>query len=584
MMNDNVLPLVPYLCTDVYKVGHCSMYPHEMDTLYTNATPRSDSYFKGSKYYDHTSIYMGMQGLWQVIVKDWHINFFSVPRGSWLRIYRKHVAKIMGIPRSEVYTKHLEDLYELGYLPLEIRQLPEGSSVPFKVPVMTVYNTVAGFGWLVNYFETIISAGLWRSCVAATIAREYRRVFEYYQKLTDGAEWFVDYQGHDFSYRGLSPFDAMYTSGGHLSVFKGTDTIPGILMLDTLYGTDDDDYVIGSSVMASEHSVACANIEANKVKNPKLNTYEAERDFLRRYITEIVPKGIASYVSDTFDFFAVISRMAEELKAEIMGRDGKTVFRPDSGCPVKILTGYRTLVIDDTMSSRDVISADGTVIYNQAIAKRFDEYHEDGTLLYEAISIKVHGVRRNFEVVKDDTGMWCVGRELDKYELNGAVRTLWDIFGGTTNSKGYRTLDQHVGLIYGDSITIERAELILSRLAELRFASDNVVMGIGSFTYQYVTRDTLGYALKATAMRMKDNIDWVSLQKQPKTDTGLKRSAKGRLIVTGENGNYKLLDGMTDEEYEQNLHLDQMQLLFRDGQFDNLITVEELRERVAQSL
>ena len=179
--------------------------------------------------------------------------------------------------------------------------------------------------------------------------------------------------------------------------------------------------------------------------------------------------------------------------------------------------------------------------------------------------------------------MWCVGRELDQYEVQGAVKTLWDIFGGTTNSKGYRTLDQHVGLIYGDSITIERAELILGRLAENGFASDNVVMGIGSYTYQYVTRDTLGYALKATAMRMKDNIDWVSLQKQPKTDTGLKRSAKGRLIVTGENGNYKLLDGMTDEEYEQNLHLDQMQLLFRDGQFDNLVTVEQLRERVAES-
>lgn len=85
-------------------------------------------------------------------------------------------------------------------------------------------------------------------------------------------------------------------------------------------------------------------------------------------------------------------------------------------------------------------------------------------------------------------------------------------------------------------------------------------------------------------MRMKDNIDWVSLQKQPKTDTGLKRSAKGRLIVTGENGNYKLMDGMSDKEYEQNLHLDQMQLLFRDGQFDNLITVEQLRDRVAQSV
>jgi nicotinamide phosphoribosyltransferase len=75
---------------------------------------------------------------------------------------------------------------------------------------------------------------------------------------------------------------------------------------------------------------------------------------------------------------------------------------------------------------------------------------------------------------------------------------LWEIFGGTRNVQGYIELDPHIGAIYGDSITLERASQICARLATKGFASTNVVFGVGSYTYQYVTRDTHSIAMKAT--------------------------------------------------------------------------------------
>src|SRR6202012_226207 len=67
-------------------------------------------------------------------------------------------------------------------------------------------------------------------------------------------------------------------------------------------------------------------------------------------------------------------------------------------------------------------------------------------------------------------------------------------FGGTETAQGYRALDSHIGLIYGDSITLERAALILEGLRAKRFASSHIVFGIGSYTYQGITRDTFGQA------------------------------------------------------------------------------------------
>jgi len=142
---------------------------------------------------------------------------------------------------------------------------------------------------------------------------------------------------------------------------------------------------------------------------------------------------------------------------------------------------------------------------------------------------------------------------------------LWDVFGGTVNEQGYKVLDPHIGAIYGDSITIDRAEEICSRLASKGFASTNVVLGIGSFTYQFNTRDTFGFAMKATYCEI--NGKGQEIFKDPITDDGTKKSATGLLYVSRDE--YKSGD---------------LKTIYRDGSFENTTTLSQIRENLKKVL
>lgn len=139
-------------------------------------------------------------------------------------------------------------------------------------------------------------------------------------------------------------------------------------------------------------------------------------------------------------------------------------------------------------------------------------------------------------------------------EYKGTAEILWEIFGGTITDKGFKLLDSHIGIIYGDSINDERAEAILAGLAAKGFASANIVFGVGSFTYQYVTRDTHNMAMKATWVKV-DGVE-SAIFKDPKTDSGLKKSAKGRLAaLRDENGELYLVNEATPEQEAQSAYL-----------------------------
>ena len=101
-------------------------------------------------------------------------------------------------------TKHIEELHDLGYLPIEIKALEEGTEVPVSVPILTLKNTLPNFAWVTNYIETLLSAELWQPITSATIAKRYRDTFEDYAKQTGASKEFIDWQGHDFSFRGMS--------------------------------------------------------------------------------------------------------------------------------------------------------------------------------------------------------------------------------------------------------------------------------------------------------------------------------------------------------------------------------------------
>ena len=326
--------------------------------------------------------------------------------------------------------------------------------------------------------------------------------------------------------------DAVTSGAGHLLSFSGTDTVAAIDYLEQYYGADSDKELVGCSVGATEHSVMC------------MGGMDNERDTFKRLITELYPKGFVSVVSDTWDFWNVITNTIPSLKAEIMARDGRLVCRPDSGCPVKIITGYKYQEIDNVTAHHI--------------------FKGNAFLIDEAIKLN-----NKYYLVEDGK---ITNKELSEAEVKGAIECLYETFGGTITEKGYKLLDSHIGLIYGDSISLERCYQICTRLKEKGFSSGNVVLGIGSFTYEYATRDSLGFAMKATA----GVVNGVAKEifKSPKTDNGMKKSAKGYLAVVLENGEHVVKDQLTFEESENNTELE---LVFDNGKLTRFQTLAEIR-------
>lgn len=489
--------ITPVLYLDGYKTSHRQQYPDGTTFVYSNMTPRS-SRVNGV----NEVVFFGMQYfIEKYLVGEFNRNFFCRPKEEVVAQYKRRMDNYLG--KDMVPVDNIEALHDLGYLPITIKALKEGSLVPLKVPMFTIKNTLAEFFWLTNSLETLISNVIWMPCTSATTALQYLRTFNKFADETIGNRNFVPFQGHDFSYRGLAGGEAALTSGaGHLLSFFGTDTVPAIDLLEQYYGADSDKEMVGCSVPATEHSVMCLNAEYNGGIPDEYNS-------IRRLITKVHPTGIVSLVCDSFDFWGVLTNTLPKLMKDIVSRNGKLVVRPDSGDPVLIVCG--------------------------------DPNAKEGTP-----------------------------------EHKGAVQCLWETFGGTVNSKGFKELDSHIGLIYGDSITLVRQMEILTRLKAKGFASSNVVLGIGSYTYQYVTRDTFGFAVKATAGIV--NGEFREIYKDPKTDNGTKKSARGLLRVEKENGKLVLHDQQTLEQEEQG----ELQVVFHNGNVYNTQTLSEIRTRIQE--
>jgi nicotinamide phosphoribosyltransferase len=156
----------------------------------------------------------------------------------------------------------------------------------------------------------------------------------------------------------------------------------------------------------------------------------------------------------------------------------------------------------------------------------------------------------------------------------GLIESLWDIFGGTVSPKGYKMLDVHIGAIYGDSITKDRGEKISIRLKHKGFASTNAVYGIGSFTYQFNTRDTFGMAIKATYGIVNNTP--IQVYKDPVSDDGMKKSAKGLIRVDKIDGEYVYADCVTPEQEQGG----ELKTVFLDGKLLIDHTLAEIRARV----
>lgn len=163
---------------------------------------------------------------------------------------------------------------------------------------------------------------------------------------------------------------------------------------------------------------------------------------------------------------------------------------------------------------------------------------------------------------------------------------LWESFGGYINSKGYKVLDDHIRVVYGDSITLQRAEQIYKILDEHGFAANNVSLGVGSFSFQCIeedgklkpfTRDTFGIAIKATYCEVDGQ--GIPIFKAPK-DCSFKKSQKGLCKVFQEDGEIKFVDGLTKSTYNKEPHVDLMDTVFEDGTFVKEYSLNEIRENL----
>jgi nicotinamide phosphoribosyltransferase len=506
--------------TDGYKIGHKKMLAKDTTRLYGTWIPRSVKYApKGVT----KIVSFGQQLVVRWLHDEFQENFFNLPEQVAVD-FEKDMSMYLGMDYD---ASHFVRLHRLGYLPIKVKALPEGIETNPNIPHMTFINTVDGFAWLTLYLETIISSLAWKPSTSATIALQYKRnVVEWVMKTDPANAFLIPFLCHDFSARGLSPWDMLSSGLGHASSFLGSDTIiciPG----SRYYYNEPEDQVAIYSVNASEHSVSTTKIFT-----------VGEQQMIADWLVDF-PKGILSIVSDTFDLWKLITEYLPANKEAIMARDGKLVIRPDSGDPVDIICG----------------SEDWT---------ESDENFDDAS-----------------------RGTYSTPEE------KGVIELLWDIFGGTVNEQGYKVLDPHIGAIYGDSITLDRQIQIYERLEAKGFAATNIVLGVGSFTYQMNTRDTLGFAAKGAWFEVLE-LDPIAntpdengvlgfkkvgynIYKDPVTDDGTKKSLKGKQAVfQNDNLEYYCI-GECDDTTESRGCL---QVIYENGEFHNQTSLSEIREKL----
>jgi nicotinamide phosphoribosyltransferase len=492
--------LNPIFQTDGYKLDHRRQYPKGTQYVYSNWTAR------GSRVPGINKVtFFGLQYALKKLNDEFKANFFARDVDEVCNEYQAMLDSFLG--PNDIGTDHIRALHTLGYLPLEVKALPEGTRVPLRVPMLTIENTHPEFFWLTNYFETILSAELWMPMTSATVASHIRQDLNEWALKTTGSTEGVGFSGHDFSMRGMAGAEAAIASAmGHLVAFTGTETVPVLQAIPYYYPNTG---FLAGTVPATEHSVMCAGGK------------EDETETFQRLL-DLYPTQILSVVSDTWDFWNVLTNILPSLKDQILARGangGKLVVRPDSGDPADIICGTNAQATDNNG--------------------------------------------------------W------DSVE-KGAIQVLWDEFGGTINEQGYKVLNPAVGLIYGDAMNRGRINNINERLAAKGFASTNWVAGIGSFNYQYQTRDTFGFAMKATNVVIED--EEKAIFKDPKTDNGLKKSLKGRVgVFTLKSDEYNgavkgdiiALDELDKDgdAYKNSL----LEPVFKDGVFIKEWTFDEVR-------
>lgn len=478
----------PMLLIDFYKAVHAEMLPTGITKSVSYFTPRMSRIKRWDKV-----VMFGLQGFIKTYLIDYfNDEFFNKPFDEVIAEYKRIMDASLGKDAYKI--DKIEKLHKLGYLPIEIMALPEGTLVPMHVPMFGITNTHPDFAWLPQSLESLISAESWHPMLAATVGYTYREIVNKYYGLTCDDSISRAKALGAFDFRGEECTESAIKAGaGWCLSFLNTATVPTIPYLEEMYNCDCTKEPVAFGSPSTEHSVMCSNYAVDG----------DEITLLRRLLTEIYPNTSFSAVLDSYDYWNIIDNVLPQLKPEIMAHNGCMLMRGDSGDCVEVVTK--------------------------------------------------------------------------------TVFKLWEHFGGTINSKGYKVLDPHVKAIYGDSITVQRCEEVYKILMENGFACSNVALGVGSFSFQCIeedgilkpfTRDTFSSCIKATYCEI-DGIP-TPIFKNPK-DGGFKKSQKGCCRVYASGGNeISFEDGLdwnAASEDETNL----LQPVFVDGKMIHEQTLAEIR-------
>ena len=481
----------PLLLLDYYKTTHDKQYPKGITKIVSYYTPRM------SRISDENELVMfGLQAfIKEYLIRSFNQHFFGRSKEEVLAEYKRVIDNTLG--KNIVNYDKIEKLHDLGYLPIEIKAIEEGTRVPIKVPMLEITNTHPDFAWLVNTLETALSCTLWHTQISANVGYRYRQIVNtYFDISVDDAIPRSRALG-DFSMRGQESCEsAIKSSAGFCLSFVNTATVPTILFLEEYYNCDCEKEPVAFGAISTEHSVMNSNyaIDGNEIA------------MVRRLLHDIYPSNGFSMVSDSYDYWNMVDNILPACKEDILKHDGYIGIRGDSGDPVKITTE--------------------------------------------------------------------------------TVKRLWQTFGGSVNTKGYKVLDSHIKVIYGDSITPQRAESIYEILVENGFACNNVLLGVGSFSMQCLeqdgtlkpyTRDTFGVAIKATYCEVNGNP--IAIFKDPKTDTGnFKKSQRGMCVVyRDKEGNLNYQDGYDTKTISSFEGENLLKQVFQNGKMVKEQTLQEIR-------
>ena len=478
------------LLSDTYKQVHHNMFPRGLTKLVSYWTPRRSML----KEQDHM-VFFGLQAfIKEYLITYFKRDFFKLSTDEVQELYTISMDIQLGEGNYDI--SPILKLHELGYLPIQIRALPEGTLVPMGVPCIEITNTHPDFAWVVQWIECILQVELWKPCAHATIGHMYRELANFYYKKTCDDILRPEMACSDFGMRGMSCMEeAERCSVAWLLSFDKTSTIPAIDYLDKYYFNDCSVSHIGIGAVSTEHSVMASNYAVDG----------DEITFVKRLLTELYPNASFSMVSDTYDYWNMIDNILPACKKEIMQHNGKLLVRPDSGDMVEI-------------------------------------------------SVKT-------------------------------IEKLWNTFEGSVNSKGYKVLDPHIGIIYGDGCTLNNVKKVWEELEKKGFAANNIVFGVGAFCFSavvepdgrmvVVTRDMFGIAMKATFGEV--NGQPIMIYKDPKTDVShLKKSHKGCChVYYDENGELRCRDG-----YDSFVYDGALKTVFKDGEIYHTEIFKEIRDRL----